>query len=78
MAFIDHPRGDSGTVVVVDRSGNKRTLSKWWDDLVGLAWDADGREVWFAAGTLGDFKSLHEGSDYDRATQAADQPSTGD
>jgi len=59
VAFIDHPRGDSGTVVVVDRSGNKRTLSKWWDDLVGLAWDADGREVWFAAGTLGDFKSLH-------------------
>ena len=49
---------DNGTVVVVDRSGTRRTLSKWWDDLVGLAWYPDGREVWFAAGTLGDFKSL--------------------
>jgi Tol biopolymer transport system component len=59
VAFIDHPRGgDSGIVVAVDRSGTKRTLSKWWDDLVGLAWYPDGREVWFAAGTLGDFKSL--------------------
>jgi Tol biopolymer transport system component len=59
VAFMDHPpRSDSGTVVAVDRSGARRTLSKWWGDMFGLAWYPDGREVWFTAGTVGDFKSL--------------------
>jgi serine/threonine protein kinase len=59
VAFIDHPaRGDSGAVVAVDRNGAKTTLSKWWGDTLGLAWYPDGREVWFTAGMVGDFKSL--------------------
>ena len=59
VAFIDHPpQGDSGTVVAVDRNGARRTLSKWWGDAMGLAWYPDGREVWFTAGMVGDFKSL--------------------
>jgi len=59
VAFMDHPSGsDAGTVVAVDRSGARRTLSKWWGDMLGLAWYPDGREVWFTAGMVGDFKSL--------------------
>jgi len=59
VAFIDHPTGsDAGTVVAIDRSGTKKTLSKWWGDMIGLAWYPDGRDVWFTAGMVGDFKSL--------------------
>ncbi|MEP6470667.1 MAG: protein kinase [Acidobacteriota bacterium] len=43
----------TGDVVVLDRSGRKRTLSRGWRDLWGLAWSPDGEEVWFT-GTRGD------------------------
>jgi dipeptidyl aminopeptidase/acylaminoacyl peptidase len=59
VAFMDHSPGSAaGTVVAVDRNGARRTLSKWWGDTFGLAWYPDGREVWFTAGMVGDFKSL--------------------
>jgi Tol biopolymer transport system component len=59
VAFIDHPpRGDAGVVVALDRNGARTTLSQWRSDTFGLAWHPDGREVWFTAGMLGDFKSL--------------------
>ncbi|HEY7727880.1 MAG TPA: protein kinase [Candidatus Eisenbacteria bacterium] len=49
VAFLDHPfRGnDAGSVAVVDLEGNFRVLSGGWSSLRGLAWSADGREVWF-------------------------------
>jgi eukaryotic-like serine/threonine-protein kinase len=37
-----------GMVTVIDRAGNKSTLSKDWTGL-GLAWAPSGREVWFTA-----------------------------
>lgn len=51
VAFLDHPwRGnDAGSVAVVDLEGNFRVLSGGWSSLRGLAWSADGREVWFTA-----------------------------
>jgi hypothetical protein len=36
----------------VDMKGNKTVLSAGWNSIEGLGWSADGKEVWFAAGTL--------------------------
>jgi len=50
----------AGSLVAVDQSGVRRILSADWADLVGVAWRADGREVWFtAAKERGEFKALH-------------------
>ena len=40
---------DGQAVVVLDRSGNKTTLSSGWGELMTLAWSPSGHEVWFAA-----------------------------
>jgi Tol biopolymer transport system component len=55
VAFLDHPLqgDDSGSVAVVDLSGNKNKLSGDWYSVQGLAWSADGREVWFTATETG-------------------------
>jgi eukaryotic-like serine/threonine-protein kinase len=51
IAFLDHPvlGDDRGSVALVDLQGNKRTLTHEWAGEEGLAWSADGREVWFTA-----------------------------
>jgi Tol biopolymer transport system component len=61
VAFTDHPiLGDArGDVAVVDLAGKKTTLAPGWEDLGGLAWSADGREVWFTASTSGADRVLH-------------------
>ncbi len=61
VAFTDHPiLGDArGDVAVVDLAGKKTTLAPGWEDLGGLAWSADGREVWFTASNAGGDRSLH-------------------
>jgi Tol biopolymer transport system component len=63
LVFVDHhPISDEGgSLVAVDRSGAKRTLSQGWTDLYGVAWRPDGREVWFTASKEGarDFKALY-------------------
>ncbi len=50
IAFIDHPvnADDDGTVMVTDRSGHARALSRRLS-AVGLAWHPSGREIWFTA-----------------------------
>jgi hypothetical protein len=60
VAFTDHPfaldfRGD---IAVVDTDGKKTTLSADWADIRGLAWSADGREIWFTATRSGAENSL--------------------
>jgi hypothetical protein len=60
VAFSQHPfaadyRGD---VVMVDTAGKKTTLSAKWADIRGLAWSANGREVWFTATRAGAESSL--------------------
>jgi eukaryotic-like serine/threonine-protein kinase len=54
VAFIDHPNqgDDGGAVAVVDRSGNKKRLTRDWYGTQGLAWSPAG-EVWFTASELG-------------------------
>src|SRR3954451_25286459 len=46
----DHPvnADDDGTVMVTDRSGHARALSRRLS-AVGLAWHPSGREIWFTA-----------------------------
>lgn len=53
VAFVDRAKGktvSSGSIVVVDRGGERRTLSGPWASVTGLAWSPDGDEVWFTAG----------------------------
>jgi eukaryotic-like serine/threonine-protein kinase len=52
VAFLDHPtRGDDmGSVAVVDLAGKKRTLTRVWGSVYGLAWAPRGNEIWFTAG----------------------------
>ncbi len=51
VAFIDHPSlsDDGGSVVLADRSGRKKALSKPFASTQGLSWGPDGSEVWFTA-----------------------------
>ena len=73
VAFIDHPILDdpSGSIVVVDLSGNQKILSAGWQTAKGLAWSPKGDEVWFSAGkqrtialhavsTSGQYRLLYE------------------
>jgi eukaryotic-like serine/threonine-protein kinase len=55
VAFLDHPLqgDDSGSVAIVDLSANKKKLSADWYSIQGLAWSADGSEVWFTATETG-------------------------
>jgi hypothetical protein len=55
VAFTEHPlAGDfGGHVMVVDKNGEVRRLSGGWRDIRGLAWSADGQEVWFTATRAG-------------------------
>ena len=50
IAFENHPtaEGDSGTLEIIDLSGNRKLLTHSWLSLEGLAWSPDGKEVWFA------------------------------
>jgi len=55
VAFLEHPipNDDGGSVAMVDRSGRHTTLATGYQSEEGLAWSADGREVWFSATSSG-------------------------
>ena len=61
IAFMDHPsrNSDSGHVAVLDRRGERRTLTDEWGTMRGLAWAANGREVWFTADRGGAARGLY-------------------
>ena len=40
---------EGASIVVLDRSGQKTTLSTGWGDTIALAWSPSGDEVWFTA-----------------------------
>jgi eukaryotic-like serine/threonine-protein kinase len=50
IAFIEHPvnADDQGALMVTDRAGRTRTLSRW-SSILGLAWQPSGEELWFTA-----------------------------
>jgi hypothetical protein len=60
VAFLDHPirADDGGTVAVVDAAGRKRTLGGTYASIFGLAWRADGSEVWFTGAPTGNARAL--------------------
>ncbi len=55
LGFMDHPSlwDDRGSVALVDLNGHFRLLSKEWASEDGLAWSADGKEIWFTAAETG-------------------------
>jgi Tol biopolymer transport system component len=55
VAFLDHPiyPDNKGDVAIVDLEGHKRAVSADWKSVMGLAWSADGAELWFSGGQPG-------------------------
>jgi Tol biopolymer transport system component len=55
IAFLDWPikDDDRGTVAVVDLSGSRRTISRVWEAMRGLAWAPSGGSVWYTAAASG-------------------------
>lgn len=49
VAFIDHPIifDSRGSIMVVDRAGQRRTLATGFGDVLGLSWHPSGQEIWF-------------------------------
>jgi serine/threonine protein kinase/Tol biopolymer transport system component len=60
IAFLDHgiSGDDRGTVSVVDLQGHRRVLTKDYESEQGLAWSADGKEIWFTASDAAELNSL--------------------
>ena len=56
LALFRHPPNvdDRGDVILLDRSGNLRELSKGWESLEGLAWAPSGKEIYFSAAETGE------------------------
>jgi len=40
---------DEGDVILLDKAGSRRVLSKGWNSAFGLAWSPAGGEIWFTA-----------------------------
>jgi len=61
IAFLDHPTqgDDAGSVAMVDLKGNRKVLTGEWFTVQGLAWSADGNEVWFTASKTGTDRTLY-------------------
>jgi WD40 repeat protein len=61
IAFLDHPfwPDDRGWVAMVDTAGNYKKLTEEWEAADGLAWSADGKEVWFTATSAGSDRVLY-------------------
>jgi eukaryotic-like serine/threonine-protein kinase len=55
IAFLDHPLQDdsAGYVGLIDLQGKYRAVSGRFNSMRGLAWSADGSELWFAAAKEG-------------------------
>jgi eukaryotic-like serine/threonine-protein kinase len=60
IAFLDHGifGDDRGTVSVVDLEGHRRVLTKDFESAQGLAWLANGKEIWFTASDAAELNSL--------------------
>jgi len=60
IAFVDHPLADDdrGSIAVVDLQGQKRTLSREFESVHGLAWSPSGDEIWFTAAPTGTSRAL--------------------
>jgi DNA-binding winged helix-turn-helix (wHTH) protein/Tol biopolymer transport system component len=61
VAFLDHPiyPDDKGVVSIVDLEGHKKSVSAGWESVEGLAWSADGTEIWFSAAQAGVERNIY-------------------
>ena len=61
IAFLDHPiyPDDKGAVSILDLEGHKRVVSAAWESVKGLAWSADGTEIWFSAAQVGTERHIY-------------------
>ena len=61
VAFLEHPLpgDDGGGVSVVDLAGKATVLAAGFQTAQGLAWSADGKEVWFTASRGGAKRSIY-------------------
>ncbi|MGA2538306.1 MAG: winged helix-turn-helix domain-containing protein [Terracidiphilus sp.] len=61
VAFLDHPiyPDDKGAVSIVDLDGHRRILTATWGSVEGLAWSADGTEIWFSAAKAGSERQIY-------------------
>lgn len=61
IALAEHPvvGDDRGRVVVLDRTGKRLVEAGPWSSLDGIAWSADGTELWFTAARVGAKSELH-------------------
>ena len=59
IAFLEHPLGegddDAGWLAVVDLAGQKKTLSRQFGSIAGLAWTPDGEAIWFSGSEVGSY-----------------------
>jgi eukaryotic-like serine/threonine-protein kinase len=62
VACLRHPSvaDDRGELILVDRPGGAvRVIGGGWDSIAGLAWDPDGRHLWFTATRVGASNAVH-------------------
>lgn len=61
VAVVEHPvRGDDGgSVLLVGRAGEKKTISGAFASLQGLCWAPGGSEVWFTGARVGFNRFVH-------------------
>ncbi len=61
VAFIHHEYigNDAGSITVVDTAGKLSVPAPHWGTARGLAWSADGREIWFTANREGGGRNLY-------------------
>jgi dipeptidyl aminopeptidase/acylaminoacyl peptidase len=55
IAFLNHPGlwDNRGTLCMIDLAGHLRTLTPEYESEQGLAWQANGKEIWFTAAEKG-------------------------
>jgi len=51
VSMAVHPAylNDQGSVLILDRRGNRKATAGPWNSIEGVSWSPDGNEVWFAA-----------------------------
>ena len=60
LAIADHvPGGDDGRIVILDTHGNRQVSSSFYTSVEGLAWNPNGKEVWFSAVPGGASRSIY-------------------
>lgn len=59
IAFLEHPLGggddDAGWLAVTDLAGHKKTLSRQFGSIAGLAWGPDSEAIWFSGSEVGSY-----------------------